>query len=107
VSERVELRDFYLFGPKNDYKLSFFRCLSAMGREAFWVYCAMHVVCVCSSSTWERNLCVKCGQVLAAAWGCLGRREYVCEGAFTFAAGDARPAYVVGEIWERWVAVDC
>jgi len=53
---------------------------------------------VCSSSTRERNLCVKCGQVLAAAWGCLGRREYVCEGAFTFAADAARPACIDGEM---------
>lgn len=53
---------------------------------------------MCSSSTWERYLCVKCGQVLDAAWGCLGRREYVCEGAFTFAAAAARPACIVGEM---------
>jgi hypothetical protein len=97
----VELRDFYLFRPRDDYKLSFFQCLSAMWREAFLgVLCGARGVCVCSSSTWERNFCVKCGQVLAAAWGCLGRREYVCEGAFTFAADAARPPCVVGEMGE-------
>jgi len=31
VSKRIELRDFYLFRPRDDYKLSFFQCLSAMG----------------------------------------------------------------------------
>jgi hypothetical protein len=55
-------------------------------------------VCVCSSSTWERNLCVECGQVLASAWGCPGQRENVCVGAFNFAAGAARPACIVGEM---------
>lgn len=46
------------------------------------------------SSTWERNLCAKYGQVLSAACGCLGRREYERDGVFTFSAGSAWPACI-------------
>jgi hypothetical protein len=44
----VELRDFYLFRSRGDYKLCYFRYLSVMGREDFYVYFVMHVVCVLS-----------------------------------------------------------
>jgi hypothetical protein len=91
VSERVELKRFLPVSSEDEYKLRLFSDFVCNGEGGFFgVLCDARGVCVRSLRPRGKVFFCCVRQVLGAAWGFLGRREYVCGaaiGCVTAAAG--------------------